>query len=261
MISNGPVRPIVKWAGGKQALAPVLVDAFPEDYGTYFEPFLGGASVFLAASPTQAIVGDMNGWLIDTYRAVRDDWRAVARVLDSLVNTRQEFLRIRAIPPTSLPIEIRAAHFIYLNKTCFRGLFRVNRKDQFNVPYGAYNRRYYSSEGLSSFSARLQGIDILWGDFELSLDRVAAGDFVYLDPPYYKLGGYSDFSRYTAGQFRECDHLRLAALCRELDSRGVLWAQSNSDTEYIRCLYDGFQTMEVPESARDQSQLVTAQHL
>ena len=139
----------------------------------------------------------------------------------------------------------RAAQFIYLNKTCFRGLFRVNQQGYFNVPYGEYQRAYYDAENLSDVSTALKHVEFRTGDFELSLFDVTPEDFVYLDPPYYKLGGYADFNRYTKGQFREQDQIRLAALCRELDQRGVKWAMSNSDTPFIRFLYDGFQATEI----------------
>jgi DNA adenine methylase len=240
-------KPILKWAGGKQAIAPVLIGAF-SPCRRYFEPFLGGASVLLRLQPQlqpqHATAGDQNQWLIDTYIAVRQDWQRVAGHLDKLPNTKTDYLRIRAAAPASLEFYQRAAHLIYLNKTCFRGLFRVNQSNQFNVPYGDYDRRYYDPENLCAFASALQGVDLRSGDFELCLDAtpgVTSGDFVYFDPPYYKLGGYSDFNRYTAGQFRENDHLRLAAVCRELDARGVHWAVSNSETEFVRRLFAGFQ--------------------
>ncbi len=185
-------------------------------------------------------MGDANEWLIDTYEAVREDPAQVARILEGLKNTKEEYLKIRAILPQTLPPFQRAAHLIYLNKTCFRGLFRVNRRGQFNVPYGQYNRRYYDPGNLQTVSEALSAVEFRRGDFELCLHDVTDKDFLYLDPPYYKLGGYSDFNRYTRDQFRQNDHIRLAALCRELDSRGIRWAVSNSNTDLIRHLFDGY---------------------
>jgi len=208
--------------------------------GTYYEPFLGGASVLLALNPERAIVGDMNGWLMDTYEALRADWEKVACLLDGLPNTKQDYLRIRATDPANLDPYARAALFIYLNKAGFRGLFRVNAKGRFNVPYGAYERRYYDPNNLRCFAERLRAVELRRGDFELILAGVCAEDFVYFDPPYYKAGGYADFNRYTHCRFREGDHIRLAALCRELDERGVRWAVSNSDTPFVRSLFDGY---------------------
>jgi DNA adenine methylase len=234
-------KPILKWAGGKQGLAATLVDYFPEDFGVYFEPFIGGASVFLTLQPERAVLGDLNDWLLDVYAAVRSDWRRVAASLDTLRNTKTEYLRVRSVAPESLDLHQRAAHLIFLNKTCFRGLFRVNRRGQFNVPYGAYRRRYYDPTNLERMAARLRAAEIRRGDFELCLRDVAPTDFVYFDPPYDKLGGYSDFNRYTPGKFRQKDHVRLAAVCRELDKRGVRWVVSNSDTSFIKYLYSGYE--------------------
>lgn len=238
-------KPFVKWAGGKQALAQRLTQEFPNSFERFYEPFVGGGSIFLSFCPHRAVIGDYNRWLIDTYRAIQADWQKVVAILDTLPNTREDFLRIREIMPSSLPLEARAAHFIYLNKTCFRGLFRVNRKGQFNVPYGAYDRRYYDPLNLEAVAIALQETEIRSGDFELTLSEVTPKDFVYFDPPYYKLGGHSDFNRYTKAQFRESDHMRLAALCRELDVRGVRWAVSNSNTAFVRHLYDGFEIQEI----------------
>lgn len=238
-------RPFVKWVGGKQAIAPALTRMFPATDGRYYEPFLGGGSVLFAASPLKAVCGDMNAWLVDTYVAIRDRWQDVAAVLDTLPNTKDDYLRIRAIPLALLDPTRRAAHFIYLNKTCFRGLFRVNARNQFNVPYGEYDRRYYDREELAAAAKAMEGVELRCGDFELTLAGIGKGDFAYMDPPYYKMGGHSDFNRYTKDQFRDVDHIRLAAACRELDARGVLWAVSNSDTPFVRALFDGYRAIPV----------------
>jgi DNA adenine methylase len=243
-------RPVLKWAGGKQALAERLVQSFPDEFSRYYEPFIGGASVLLTLQPEKAVVGDLNNWLLDTYEAIRTDHEKVAEYLDGLVNTREEFERIRAVQPETLDLSRRAAHLIYLNKTCFRGLFRVNRKNQFNVPYGAYDRRYYDPANLGAVANCLRHAEIRRMDFELCLADVTSEDFVYMDPPYYKQGGYSDFDRYTKSKFKENDHFRLAAVCRELDERGIRWAVSNSDTAFVRTLFDGF-TMQTIANRRE----------
>jgi DNA adenine methylase len=240
MESRIDARPVLKWAGGKQALAEQLIRFFPDSFSRYYEPFLGGGSVLLTLQPEKAIVGDQNHWLLDTYVALRTDHQRLARILNDLVNTKDEFERIRAIPPEDLDLFQRAAHLIYLNKTCFRGLFRVNRKGAFNVPYGAYDRRYYDPDNFEAVARCLSCVEIRYGDFEACLADVGAEDFVYLDPPYYKQGGYSDFDRYTKIKFRRHDHSRLAAVCRALDERGVRWALSNSDTPLVRSLFDGY---------------------
>lgn len=233
-------RPFVKWAGGKQALARRLACSFPRDFERYVEPFVGGGSVLLEVGASRAVAGDLNDWLLDTYEAIRLDWARVADALDRLPNTREDYLRVRNVPPSTLDLFDRAALFVYLNKTGFRGLFRVNREGRFNVPYGAYDRRTYDPENLHGVAAALEHVEFRRGDFVACLHDVTEDDFVYMDPPYYKLGGHSDFNRYTPGQFRAEDHERLAALCRNLDRRGVRWAVSNSDTPFVRDLFAGF---------------------
>jgi len=234
-------KPFIKWVGGKQSLAPTLVSLFPKTFNRYYEPFLGGGSAFFMLSPKTAVLSDENKWLIDSYLAIKCNWKKVAGYLENMLNTNEEFLKIRAIDPGKLNLFERAAQFIYLNKTCFRGLFRVNKKGGFNVPYGAYNRRYFDPKNLEAVSFALASIELRSGDFEFGVDGISEGDFVYFDSPYYKLGGFSDFNRYTPGQFREKDHFRLAALCRELHQRGIKWAVSNSNTEFVKSLFSGFQ--------------------
>ncbi len=242
---NSSAKPFIKWAGGKQSLASTLIEFFPKTFENYYEPFLGGGSVFFNLHPLNACLSDENGWLIDVYTALKEDWEHVADCLNKMTNTEQEFLRIRSIDPWGLNLFERASQFIYLNKTCFRGLFRVNSNGGFNVPYGAYNRRYYDPNNLKAVSKALEDAELKCCDFEFGLYGIKQNDFVYFDPPYYKLGGYSDFNRYTAKQFREKDHFRLAALCRELDSKGVKWAISNSSTEFVKNLFSGFNLYEI----------------
>jgi DNA adenine methylase len=238
-------EPILKWAGGKQIIARSLVERFPKNYSRYFDPFLGGGSVALESSSREGLLNDQNEWLIETYRAVRDDWRQVARILDGMKNTENEFYRVRKINPTTKDEFTRAAMLIYLNKTCFRGLFRVNRLNHFNVPYGRYDRRYYDPANLAAFSEFLGGFELRVGDFELAVADAGTDDFVYFDPPYHRIGGYSDFNRYTSGKFKEIDHLRLRNVCVDLDRRGIRWLQSNSSTNYIQELYRDFHVSEI----------------
>ena len=200
----------------------------------------------MATEWNRAVISDVNGWLIDTYKAVRDDWQRVAGILDTMPNEKSFFLELRSKHSSDYESDFeRAAAFIYLNKTCFRGLFRVNKLGYFNVPYGEYERRYYDPSNLKGVSKLLKKVDIFTGDFELCLSNVGPEDFVYFDPPYYKLGGYSDFNRYTPDQFKEPEHFRLAALCRELDQRGIRWAVSNSDTPFTRELFNGYPSVQV----------------
>jgi DNA adenine methylase len=238
-------EPIIKWAGGKQIIARILAGFFPKTYRHYYDPFVGGCSVALESGSKDGRLNDQNEWLIDTYRAIRDDWRRVAGILDVMKNTEEEYYRIRQVNPQTEDPFTRAAMLIYLNKTCFRGLFRVNKLNRFNVPYGQYNRRYYDPANLAAFAEFIGKYELRVGDFELALADAGPQDFVYLDPPYHRLGGYSDFNRYTSGKFREIDHLRLRNVCVELNRRGVRFLQSNSSTEYIRELYKDFHVSEI----------------
>jgi DNA adenine methylase len=253
---EGAPRPILKWAGGKQALAARLAASFPARFERYFEPFVGGASVFLALQPRRAVLCDRNAWLIETYRAVRDHAGEVVRELRGLANTRDDYLVIRALDPRELPPARRAAHLVYLNKTCFRGLFRVNRAGRFNVPYGGYQRRYFDPANLERFAACLSGVDLRAGDFEEGLAGITSRDFAYLDPPYHRLGGYSDFNRYTDLPFVEADHERLAATCRALDRGSVRWAVTQSDTALVRRLFAGYRIRRI--AARREINLAAA---
>jgi DNA adenine methylase len=192
------------------------------------------------------VLCDRNAWLVETYRAVRDQPDAVARELRELRNTPKDYLEIRALDPAALPPARRAAHLVYLNKTCFRGLFRVNRQGRFNVPYGGYQRRYFDPENLRRFADSLAGVDLRCGDFEEGLRGITARDFAYLDPPYHKLGGYSDFNRYTDLPFGDADHERLASTCRALAGGGVRWALTQSDTPFVRRLFTGFRIRRIP---------------
>lgn len=238
---NVDPEPFVKWAGGKQALALQLLARFPGQFERYFEPFLGGGALFFALRPSRAVLGDANAWLVQTYATLRDDCAAVIAALQRLPNTRADFLRIRAEELEPLAPAERAARFIYLNKTCFRGLFRVNAGGRFNVPYGAYQRRTHDPLVLNAVARALRGIELVASDFATTLAAAGPGDFVYLDPPYWKLGGWADFNRYTPGRFTAADHERLAAACRDLDARGVRFVLSNSDVDPVRALFRGWQ--------------------
>lgn len=229
-------KPFIKWVGGKAALAPTILEHFPTKFNHYIEPFLGGGGMYLPHLAPNPILGDQNEWLIETWRSIRDRWEEVARCLDSMPNTKDDYYRIRDGVWRLGGVE-QAAAFIYLNKTCFRGLFRVNSRGKLNTPYGFYkNPIYYDRDNLEAVSKALRGAALRVGDFESIVDGFAkAGDFVYLDPPYH-----DTFSMYTANTFTDSDQGRVARLCRRLHEQGVRWVVSNSDTKLIRYLYEGF---------------------
>jgi DNA adenine methylase len=243
-------RPFVKWAGGKAQLVQRFLEVFPRRFERYFEPFLGGGAVYLALRPERAVLSDLNADLMNAWRIVRDDPAALMTALDAHVYERAHYYRVRALDPEALDPVQRAARFIYLNKTCYNGLYRVNSRGRFNVPFGRYPRppKLYERANLLAVSRLLRDAELLCAPFEEATARAGPGDFVYLDPPYDPLSPTANFTSYTQASFTREDQRRLAAHVRELDGRGCLIAVSNSDTPEIRELYRGFrvETVRMP---------------
>jgi DNA adenine methylase len=234
--------PFLKWAGGKTALLPELLKHVPPRLRRYHEPFVGGGALFFAAAPRRAVLSDSNGELIHCWQQVRDDASGVLEGLAEHVYERTHFERVRALDPLRLAPAERAARFIYLNKTCFNGLWRVNRSGRFNVPFGRYrNPTFCDPALLIRASQALRGVEILRAPFEIALQRASPGDFVYLDPPYDPTSETASFTSYTPDPFRWEDQKRLGAACVALDRRGVRFLLSNSATPRIRHLYRGFE--------------------
>ena len=238
-------RPFLKWAGGKSALLDVLLRAAPETFNTYYEPFLGGGALFFglyrAGRLQRAVLSDINPELVDTYQALRADVEAVIRVLESYPYSKDFYYSLREVDPWSLPLAERAARMIYLNKTCYNGLYRVNRAGKFNVPFGRYkNPNYRDVANLRAVAEALQCATLVCASFEDVVSQAQAGDFVYFDPPYAPLSQTARFTEYARGGFRREDQQRLAVVFRELAERGVWVMLSNSDTPFIRELYQDF---------------------
>lgn len=232
-----PLKSFLKWAGGKTRTAETLAALAPPEYGTYHEPFCGSAAVFFALRPERAILADANEDLVVCLRQVAADPDGLMAQLDAWPNTKEFFLQVRAWDPATLTDPVRAARVIYLNKTGFRGLWRVNRAGQVNTPYGRYDRPYYNRDTLLAASAALAGADLRHADFREALLKAEPGDWVYLDPPYVPDRAWGDFTRYTPGQFGPGDQRELAELLAELDRGGVRWLMSNSRTDLVRDLY------------------------
>jgi DNA adenine methylase len=236
--------PFLKWVGGKTSLLPELLKhvPVPQRLRGYHEPFVGGGALFFAVRPRRAALSDHNGELVHCYRQVRDDVYSVLDVLARHVYERAHFEQVRALDPQHLAPAERAARFIYLNKTCFNGLWRVNRSGRFNVPIGRYkNPRFHDPSSLITASHALQGVALEQAPFEESLGRAAPGDFVYLDPPYDPVSPTASFASYTADGFTWEDQRRLAHACVVLNRRGVRFLLSNSATDRVRELYRGFE--------------------
>lgn len=248
--------PFLKWVGGKRKLLPTLLPLLPVgvERMRHVEPFLGGGAMFFSRAPRGAALSDVNSDLIETYRAVRDLPDVVLGRLRVLARDHDEatYYAVRgafnARSEESGPW--RAAQFIYLNKTCFNGLFRVNRKGEFNVPAGKYtNPAIADADALLVASACLRGVSLRCAPFEVALRDVGEGDFVYLDPPYAPVSDTSNFTSYTQGGFAGVDQVRLAAMFRFLDRRGAKVMLSNSDVPLTRKLYSGY-TVDVIQAAR-----------
>ena len=243
--------PFLKWVGGKGALLPELLKHVPGKLRRYHEPFVGGGALFFAVQPRRAILCDNNAELVIAYQQVRDNPYGVLDLLARHVYDQAHFTAVRALEPRSLPDEARAARFIYLNKTCFNGLWRVNRAGRFNVPIGRYkNPAFHSPSTLLRASNALRGTQVLHLPFEKALEKTAPGDFVYLDPPYDPVSPTASFASYTASGFSFEDQQRLAWACTALNRRGVRFLLSNSATPRIRELYKAFEqrTVRAPRS-------------
>ena len=254
-------KPFLKWAGGKTQLLPQLLASAPPRIQTYYEPFLGGGALFFALQREgrfeRAVLSDSNAELIEAYIQVRDD---VDNLIEALgVHQRKYrgaqggadyYYRIRGKRPACAVG--RAARLIFLNKTCFNGLYRVNSRGQFNVPHGSYvNPTICDADGLRAASEALQGVELRTADFAAAIAATGPGDFVYCDPPYVPLSETASFTSYTAANFGAADQQRLAAAAAGARERGVDVLLSNSGHPEVAQLYRdaGFQ-LETVEAAR-----------
>jgi DNA adenine methylase len=212
-------------------------------FGRYLEPFVGGGSLFFHLRPKTALLSDLNEELMITYQVVRDRVEDLIALLSSYPYSKEFYYRLRSQDPAGLDEVARAARLIYLNRTCYNGLYRVNKQGRFNVPFGDYkNPTICDAEKLRSASSALHGVLLFSENYKTFLARESrAGDFIYLDPPYQPVAVYSDFKRYTSAFFYEQDQWDLANLARKLVERGCFVLASNSDTPLVRKLYSGLQ--------------------
>lgn len=236
-------KPILKWAGGKTQLLDKLISKIPNGFNQYIEPFIGGGAMFFAMQPRAGVIADSNPELINLYRCLVDNVELVIKHLYTFKNTESEFYEIRELQFAELEQEYAAARTIYLNRTCFNGLYRVNRKGQFNVPFGRYkNPSICQPEILRAASRALQGIEILCGDYKDVLAKTArAGDFIFLDPPYLPISKYADFKRYCKEQFYEEDHRGLAEEVTRLQKLGCHIVLTNSNHPLVYELYKPYE--------------------
>ena len=242
-------KPFLKWAGGKTALLPELLKAAPEQIETYYEPFVGGGALFFALQAEcrfkHAVLSDSNQELINAYTQVRDN---VENVIDVLATHQRKYRRAR--DPEDYYYRIRgkrltcdlggAANLIFLNKTCYNGLFRVNSNGRFNVPHGTYDNPTICDETtLRQSSLALADVELVTADFSFTRARAGPGDFVYADPPYLPISSSSNFTSYTSGGFGYGGQCRLARIAHVLRHQGAEVVVSNSSHHLLRQLYEG----------------------
>ena len=242
------LAPLFRWPGGKRWLLPQLRELVPADVGRYYEPFFGGGALFLALRPTAATISDRNSALMDCYRAIRDDHAEVARILRGFPRDRNSYLKIRS----SLPEDpsARAARLIYLTTLAFNGIYRVNRRGAFNVPYGG---RTYDDLGneeiLRAHAEAFATVEIKSGDFEDAVTGASAGDFLYLDPPYTVTHSNNGFVRYNDRIFSWSDQQRLADVAKSLSRSGCTVVVSNASHPSILDLYPSFRVINVTRTS------------
>lgn len=243
-------QPFVKWVGWKRQLITQFKDLFPnpQSFNNYFEPFLGGGAVYFNLQKKKSYLSDMNAELINTYQVIKNDHKKLIKYLKSIEHSKEKYLEIRAWDRVTgwqeqyTDIE-RAARFIYLNRTCFNWLHRVNSRGEFNVPMWAYkNPDYVQEENITNVSKLLNATEaeIQVESFEHVLDKAEKWDFIYFDPPYDVLTNTANFTSYNKDDFGRDMQVRLAEVFRTLDKRWCRVMLSNHNTPFIRDLYDGF---------------------
>lgn len=237
--------PILKWAGGKKQLLPQILPRLPARIKTYYEPFIGGGAVFFALASQgrfrRAVISDKNEELVNLYTVVRDHLDDICTALEplqALALDEARYYQVRAQRPEELSSIQRAARFIYLNRTCFNGLYRVNRRGEFNVPFGRYkNPCVLDRAKLQAASRALQGVEILWSDFAEAVRPARSGDAIYFDPPYVPVSSTSSFASYHAEVFGPSQQAKLLDVYRRSWRRGAVAVLTNSDCAYTRELY------------------------
>lgn len=238
-------KPFVKWVGGKRQLLKQFLSMHlypPEGFnvktGWYFEPFVGGGAVFFDLLPENAVLSDLNSDLVITYNVIKKHINELILSLKKHIYEKEYFLAVRSQKPEDLTdIEV-ASRFIFLNRTCFNGMYRVNSKGEFNVPFGKYsNPTICDEQNLRRVSKVLQNVEIKQQDYKAVIESAKPGDFVYFDPPYYPINRTSSFTSYTSESFLEKEQIELRDIYLKLHKRNCFVMLSNSDTPFINKIY------------------------
>ena len=247
--SQSTLQPFTKWTGGKRQLLPIIKSLMPDNYNNYFEPFIGGGALFFDLSPDKAVINDFNNELINCYQQIKKYPQKLIELLAKHQenNSKEYYLELRSADRDNRIDKMtnveRAARIMYMLRVDFNGLYRVNSKNQSNVPYGRYkNPKIVDSDLILSISQYLNSnnIKILTGDFEKAVQDVVAGDFVYFDPPYIPLSETSAFTSYTHEGFTYEDQVRLRDCFKKLDEKGAFVMLSNSSSPLVEELYKDF---------------------
>jgi len=237
--------PVLKWAGGKRSLVEHILPHFSVSNGRYFEPFLGGAALFLASGIRHARLSDLNEELINFYVQVRDRPLALVKCMRVLNNDEETYYAEREKGLKGVGLR-KAARFVFLTTLSFNGIYRQNLQGVFNVPYGGRNRsQWFVDETIFAISERLQQTELLTCDFESAVDSAKTGDLIYLDPPYTVAHSNNGFVKYNSKIFSWDDQIRLSAVAKSLVKRGCRVIVSNADHDSIRCLYQGFREYKI----------------
>lgn len=245
---SGEAEPFLKWAGGKRGMLGRLKEYIPKSFKTYCEPFLGGGALFFHLMPAKSFLSDLNSELITAYRTVRDQPQELIEALSRHYYDKDYYYEIRKQNPSALTDVEVAARMIYLNRAGFNGLYRVNKRGEFNVPFGRYtNPTIVDTARIMACSEALRGAAIENLSFaDIPWDMFGKGDFIYFDPPYIPISKTSSFTAYQGGGFGEEQQVLLSDIFRRLDQQGAQLLLSNSGHELIKKLYTGFKIHEVP---------------
>ncbi len=239
-MTQTPLKPFLRWAGGKRWLFESGQFSLPNFKGRYIEPFLGGGAVFFEVQPTNALLSDANGRLIELYTVVRDEWKKFERLLrrHAATHSKAYYYEIR-LKRFRSPVK-RAAQLMYLNRVCWNGLYRENKEGQFNVPIGTKQKVIFPDDDFEAWSKALEGTTLVQQDFEIAIDTARRGDFLFIDPPYTVRHNMNGFVRYNQDIFAWGDQIRLRDALGRAVNRGARFAMTNADHKSVRGLYIGF---------------------
>jgi DNA adenine methylase len=234
------LNPFLDWVGGKRKLLRYLDNYIPDNFHTYHEPFLGAGALFFHLKPKIAEISDINKELINCYKVIKNNIDELIQDLKTHVNEENYYYQIRSLK--NLDEIKRASRMIFLMKTCFNGLYRENKKEEFNVPYGFNNKKIFDEENLRNIHEYLNNnqIKISCEDYTSILDKAKTSDFVFLDPPYHKT-----YSSYNKSGFNEQDHIKLSEIFKKLTEKNIKTILTNSNTEFIKNLYKDFNIKEI----------------